>query len=254
MNRIITFVKQWTLLCSLIVGTVIYLLFSRISFLMPIGDFMGPKLTEVMPAVIFCILYVTFCKIQIHDLKPRTWHFIAALMVEVLAFTHNPELRLIFEGMFVCFICPTAAAAAVVTDKLGGSIASMTVYLLIANAFTAIIIPTFFPLVERGSGLTFTMAFLMVLQRVLTVLVAPLLLAFLTRKFLPKLAGLTSPSLWDSPSKASHRHLFPDTHYFYSVQSLYSSVFCSSLSVKPSVPIGETASQPDRHSDKRIQS
>lgn len=53
MNRIITFVKQWTLLCSLIVGTVIYLLFSRISFLMPIGDFMGPKLTEVMPAVIF---------------------------------------------------------------------------------------------------------------------------------------------------------------------------------------------------------
>ncbi len=197
MNRIITFVKQWTLLCSLIVGTVIYLLFSRISFLMPIGDFMGPKLTEVMPAVIFCILYVTFCKIQIHDLKPRTWHFIlqiirtslAALMVGVLAFTHNPEFRLIFEGMFVCFICPTAAAAAVVTDKLGGSIASMTVYLLIANAFTAIIIPTFFPLVERGSGLTFTMAFLMVLQRVLTVLVAPLLLAFLTRKFLPKLAG-----------------------------------------------------------------
>lgn len=193
MNKILTFVKQWTLLCSLLVGTVIYLLFSHVSFLIPIGDFAGPKLTGIMPAIIFCILYITFCKIQTDDLRPRSWHFIlqiirtslSAVMVGLIAVTHNPELRLLFEGMFVCFVCPTAAAAAVVTDKLGGSIASMTVYLLIANAFTSIIIPTFFPLVERNSDLTFLSAFIMVLQRVVTVLVAPLVLAFLTRRFLP---------------------------------------------------------------------
>jgi BASS family bile acid:Na+ symporter len=178
----------------MLIGSIVYLLFSEIPVLVPIGDVVGPKLVHVMPVIIFCILYVTFCKIQLHDLRPHTWHFIlqiirtslSALMVVLIAITPNPELRLIFEGMFVCFICPTAAAAPVIVDKLGGSIASMTVYILIANCFTAVIIPLFFPMVERGADISFLMAFLMVLKRVFMVLIVPLCLALLTRKFLPK--------------------------------------------------------------------
>jgi hypothetical protein len=73
--RVINFIKNWTLLCSLIAGTVVYLLFSEIPFLEPTGDFAGPILIELMPFIISTMLYITFCKMQIHDLRPRTWHF-----------------------------------------------------------------------------------------------------------------------------------------------------------------------------------
>ena len=197
MNVIIDFVKKWTLVVALLVGAAVYLLFSQVPPLEPVGTLVGPKLVALLPYVIFVILYVTFCKIQIRELRPRAWHFIlqgirtllSALCVALVAVAPTPSLRLVFEGMFICFICPTAAAAPVVTEKLGGSIESMTVYILIANCVTSVIIPLFFPMVEKGAGITFLFAFLMVLRRVLMVLVVPLLLALFTRRFLPGVAG-----------------------------------------------------------------
>lgn len=61
-----------------------------------------------------------------------------------LSFGKNYETKVILEGAFICFICPTAAAVAVVTEKLGGSIGSLTTYTVIANIFTMIIIPSLF--------------------------------------------------------------------------------------------------------------
>jgi BASS family bile acid:Na+ symporter len=93
------------------------------------------------------------------------------------------------EGIFICVICPTAAAAAVVTEKLGGSIATMTVYMIIANCFTVVIIPAFFPLVERNANITFLMSAMMVLERVLRVLILPLILGLLTQRLLPRVVA-----------------------------------------------------------------
>jgi BASS family bile acid:Na+ symporter len=195
--RVINFIKNWTLLCSLIAGTVVYLLFSEIPFLEPTGDFAGPILIELMPFIISTMLYITFCKMQIHDLRPRTWHFVlqgiraalSGLTVIAIQFVKEPEIKLMLEGVFICVICPTAAAAPVITEKLGGNIASLTIFLLIANVVTSIIIPLFFPLVEKGADISFIGAFFMVLKRVIMVLVVPLILALLTRKFLPQLSN-----------------------------------------------------------------
>jgi len=183
--RIIKFIKQWTLLCSIVFGSLVYLLFTHIEILTPFGDFIGPKLVMVLPINIFLMLYVTFCKIQMNDLTPRKWHFIlqgirtllAALSVLSANLCTNPTYKLLWEGVFICAICPTAAAAPVIVDKLGGNIASLTVYLLIANGFTSIIIPLFFPLMEKGADITFAMAAWLVLQRVLMVLIIPLCFA-----------------------------------------------------------------------------
>ncbi len=193
---VLEFLKKWTLICAICFGSIVYLLFSSIPVLQPIGDFCGPRLVDLMPVVIFLMLYVTFCKIQLHDMRPCRWHFIlqgirvtfSALVVLLLSFTRNPEWRLLLEGVFICVICPTAAAAPVVTEKLGGSIASLTVYILIANCVTSVIIPLFFPMVEKSADISFAFAFLMVLRRVFTVLIIPLCLALLTRRFLPRVA------------------------------------------------------------------
>ena len=58
----IGFFKRFSLPVSLIVGTVFYLLFSQIEMLVPIGDVAGPLLLDIMPVVLFTILYVTFCR------------------------------------------------------------------------------------------------------------------------------------------------------------------------------------------------
>lgn len=193
--EIITFIKKWTLPCSMIFGACIYLLFSEISFLIPIGDTAGPFLVGSMPYLIFVMLYVTFCKIRLHDLKLNTWHIwlqlsrIAMAILLILIMTETDgATKLILEGVFACIMCPTAAAAAVITEKLGGSIASMTVYTLIDNGMTALLIPLFFPLVEKEADITFATSFLIILGRVATVLILPFCCAMATRKWLPAIA------------------------------------------------------------------
>ena len=189
------FFRKFSLPCSLVIGAVGYLIFAYVPFLEPLGDAVGPHLVSLMPVVLFALLYVTFCKIEIKEMKPKAWHFILqlirtslALMMVVLIFEFGNDYntKLILEGAFICFICPTAAAVAVVTEKLGGSIGSLTTYTVIANIFTMVIIPSLFPMVEKGADVSFLYMSLMVFRNVTTVLVVPLLLALLSRRFLPK--------------------------------------------------------------------
>ncbi len=196
--KIIEFIRKWTLLCAIVFGLAVYLLFTEIPPLRPVGYAAGPWCVKAVPYLIFLLLYLTFCKIDMENMRPRAWHFWLQLirttlsgffvMLILLFGNVSPDVKLVLEGCFVCFICPTAASAAVVTEKLGGSIASLTVFTLIANIVTSIIVPLFFPMVEKGSDITFLYAFMLVLRRVVTVLLVPLCLALLTRHFLPKVA------------------------------------------------------------------
>ena len=176
-------------------GTVGYLIFANVPFLEPLGETVGPYLIDMMPIVMFALLYVTFCKIEIKEMKPQGWHFILQLIrtslallmvVLIFEFGSNPNVKLVIEGAFICFICPTAATVAVVTGKLGGSIGSLTTYTVIANIFTMVIIPSLFPMVEKGADVSFLYMSMMVFRNVTTVLVVPLFLALLSRKYLPK--------------------------------------------------------------------
>lgn len=196
--KILNTIKKNSLLFAMFVGAVIYEMFANISFLKPVGETVGPILPDWLPVGLFSILYVTFCKIKISELRPRTWHFviqlvrasISAIMVLLITmFGDDANTKLILEGIFICFICPTASAVVVVTEKLGGSIGSLTVFTIIANVVTMLIIPFFFPMVEKESNITFLTAMLEVLRNVTVVLVVPLALALLSRRFIPKIVN-----------------------------------------------------------------
>jgi len=194
--EIIKFIKEWTLPCAMVFGAAMYLLFTEIPPLAPVGEAVGPWFIEILPVLIFMTLYVTFCKIRLHDLRLRTWHVwmqviriaMAAALVVAVKSADDPTLRLALEGAFACVICPTASAAAVVTEKLGGSIASMTVYTLIDNAVTALLVPLLFPMIEKHAGLDFMSSFATILERTAVVLVLPFVFAMATRRWLPRMA------------------------------------------------------------------
>lgn len=192
--RIKEFFKKWSLPCSLVIGAAAYLLFAYVPLLEPVGEVAGPVLSDMLPVVMFALLYVTFCKIQLKEMRPRMWHFwlqfirvcLSALMVWLISLAGDGDTKLILEGVFICIICPTAAAAPVITEKLGGSIASLTIYTIMANVVTSIIIPLFFPVVEKEADISFFMASMMVLRNVTSVLVFPLVLALLSRRLIPR--------------------------------------------------------------------
>ena len=136
---IIRFLKDWTLPVSMLVGALSYFFFSRVAWVAPCKPLLHQLIAFLTPTLIFAQLLLTFCKVEVRDLKPRGWHgwLLLFQVVAVLFFTYllvalpMPEIyRDVFEAAMVCLVCPTATAAAVITAKLGGSAATLTTYTL----------------------------------------------------------------------------------------------------------------------------
>ena len=186
------FLKNWTLPIAMLIGTLAYLVFAKWSFLAPAKPYVNSFVSIITPWLIFAQLLLTFCKIDLKELKPKRWHlwllmiqgFSCALTAGVLLCVPMGELSKGFwEGMMVCLICPTATAAAVITGKLGGNAATLTTYTLLSNLLGAVMVPLVFPLVEPHEGLTFWVAFLKILSKVFPLLLAPFFVALFLKRY-----------------------------------------------------------------------
>ena len=128
-------------------GTLIYLVFGFTPQLEGAAGFFDPVFDAILPMFMFLILFVTFCKVDFHKLRPVAWHFwicvfqllfIGALMgIILLPSNVSASSLILMEAILMCIISPCAAAAAVVTQKLGGSLEQMTTYTFISNFITA---------------------------------------------------------------------------------------------------------------------
>ena len=190
MRRIIQFIKEWTLPVSIATGSFLYLLFDFIPALDGAANFFAPILDAALPLFMFLVLYVTFCKVDFRKLIPVGWHLwialsqvlmVAVVIGAILIFHISGESLILLEALLVSIICPCASAAAVVTQKLGGNLEEMTTYTFLSNFLCALLIPFCFPLIESGAGITFWGAFIAILYKVCLVLVAPMLLAYITK-------------------------------------------------------------------------
>ena len=178
----------------MIAGTLAYFLFAKVEFLAPAKPLVNGLVAVLTPLLIFAQLLLTFCKVEVSELKPKAWHgwlllfqtVSCLVLAALLVFCPMDELyREVFEGAMVCLICPTATAAAVITGKLGGSAASLTTYTLASNLLAAVAVPLVFPLVEPHADVTFWLAFLKILSKVFPLLLCPFFLAWLLRVWMP---------------------------------------------------------------------
>ena len=189
------FLRDWTLPIAMAAGAGGYFLFHYAGFLAPLKPAVWTAVDILTPSLIFIQLFLTFCKIDLKDMRLTGWHWVilafqaisALVMASVLIFVPMNEVYCeIFEGAMVCLICPTATAAAVVTDKLGGNAARITVYNLMSNILAAVFVPVVFPLIEVRAVSGFFPAFLKILSKVFPLLICPFLLAVLLRYVWPK--------------------------------------------------------------------
>lgn len=187
---IIKFLKDWTLPVAMIAGTIIYLVFAFVPELDGASNWFAPMFDAILPVFMFCILFVTFCKVDFRKLIPVKWHFwvgvfqvlfVVCIMAVILIFHLRGDALIVAEAIITCIIGPCAAAAAVVTAKLGGSLEEMTTYTFLSNFITALLIPICFPLIEKGENMSFMAAFLMIMYEVCMVLLLPMFLAYIVK-------------------------------------------------------------------------
>jgi len=195
MLKLLQFIKNWTLPFSMGIGAVVYLVFYYVPALEGASQWFAPLFNSILPLFMFLILYVTFCKVDFKKLAPVKWHFwttacqllfVVSIVGAILFFHISGKQLILLESILACIISPCAAAAAVVTLKLGGNLEQMTTYTFLSNLLCVLLIPVCFPLIEPASQMTFWGAFSLIMQKVCLVLVVPMLLALLT-KSLPQL-------------------------------------------------------------------
>lgn len=194
-RRAVKFVKDWSLPLGICTGAAVYAAFHFISFLNPLKPAALAVSEHLIPVLLFVMLFFTFCRISPRDMKIRPWHLwlcafqvmACAAIAVALHFSHDPSCKELAEGAMVCFVCPTATAAAVITGKLGGNESSLTTYTIISNIVAAVAIPALFPLVEGHPQAGFIGQAAVILGKVFPLLICPLVAAMAVRYLLPKL-------------------------------------------------------------------
>lgn len=189
------FLKDWTLPISMIAGALSYLVLAHIPCVNPWKPMMNQTVSIVQPSLLFCMLFLTFCKVKPQDLSLKPWHIwilmlqcgLFVLLSWILIRMPDSYWRIVIESGMICLICPTATAAAVVTSKLGGDAGSLTTYTILINFAVAILVPTFVPLIHPNLDLTFWRSFMMIITKVFPLLFFPFLLAMLLRWISPRI-------------------------------------------------------------------
>lgn len=200
------FVKEWTLPVAISLGSTAYLLFSNVPALETSGLVLGPVCEALLPIAIFCTLFITFSKVDFHNMRIVRWHVIVLCVQLILVGLvvggilwlrqHNGMMLQVLKAMLTCVIAPCASAAPVVTGKLGGNLTSMTTFTLLSSVITALLIPVVFPMVEPAEAVAPTMtamlaswwsSFVIILYRLSLVMLLPLLLGAIVRHWVQPL-------------------------------------------------------------------
>ena len=139
------------------------------------------------PFFIFSMLFCTFCRVNVRDMKP-SWLHLWLMVVQIVAtfaiyFVLLPLGDTIAQGGMICALAPMAMGAVVIAGMLGANIATMATHSLICNLVIAFVAP---PLLSMwGNG---TCTVMEILARVAPLLIAPFVLAQLTRWLTPTAA------------------------------------------------------------------
>lgn len=161
---------------SMILGAIFYKFFGAMSFL--------------TPYLIFIMLFLTYCNLQLTDIKVRRlhlWLVIIQIFGSIGVFLLlNPINTTLAQGAMVCVLAPTGTAAPVVTGMLKGNVASLTAYSLISNFCVALAAPVIFSFIGTNQSLPFFESFLAISQRVCLLLLFPFALAMAMQKFIPR--------------------------------------------------------------------
>lgn len=194
-QRVLRCCKDYALVLSMLSGIGAYFAFRALPWHEALAPHAMHTLQWLQPALIALMLFVTFCKVRVAELRYRAWHF-GALLLQIACFAlcawwslcaDGADERAIAQSAMLCWICPTATAAAVIAARLGGNPASLVSYTIQSNIAAAVLLPCVISLQHQTQGdASFGELFATMLGRVFPLLIFPLLGAILLRRVLPR--------------------------------------------------------------------
>lgn len=185
--------RNWMLPVSMSAGVGLYLVLH-----LSASPFEGGYLrfcSSLQPVLVAVMLFLQLNLVAPRDLCFHRWH-LRILVLQALFFlamagctilVPDGGAKLLFECAMLCFVCPTAAAAGVITTKLGGDLPGIMTYTVLSNALASVLIPLMVPLVHPAVDMGFLPLFWAVVRRVFSILILPCLAAWLIRWLLPGL-------------------------------------------------------------------
>ncbi|MDO5443558.1 MAG: transporter [Bacteroidia bacterium] len=149
-------------------------------------------LAFISPYLIFAILLLTFCAVDIRKLKPTLfdlWLVIIQLWLclggyfLIMLLSRN---RIVAEGVMVGILCPVASSVAVISTALGADRQTVTRYTIIGNLAVAFIAPVIFSFMGGHQSLPFIASFRAILKKIGSAIALPFVVALFLQMFLPK--------------------------------------------------------------------
>lgn len=139
----------------------------------------------MLPSCIFLMLFFTFLRMDPLSLRLHRWHGVVLVFQIVVSLLLYYLLRpldvTLAEGLFICVLMPSATAAPIIAEKLGGNNLNLTAYTLLSNGLSALLVPLLFPLVHEGVEMPFWECFMLILRRIAPLLIGPFVLAWVLR-------------------------------------------------------------------------
>lgn len=183
------FLNDWMLPIAIVLGITVASIYHGVPALHRFGRIGHTIVADGQRWVIAILLFCQFVKISPHDVRPRRWHLFL-LLFQIVSFVGLALLarelphggaRILVECAMLCVICPTAAAAGVITERLGGQISGTVSYLVIINLVGTLLIPAVIPMVQPAADLGFWAYVLRIAWKIFPLLIVPALLAWLIR-------------------------------------------------------------------------
>ena len=154
----------------------------------PLAHVEAASANMLTPLLIASMLFLTFCRIDLRDMRLR-WVHLIMLAVQIVGgvvvfVALRPWLgEVVAQGAMMCVLAPIAMAAVVIGGMLGAKVAPMVSYSLVCNIVTAVVVPPILHAFGNGSC-----TFVEIISRVAPTLIAPFVVAQALRYALPKVA------------------------------------------------------------------
>ncbi len=149
-------------------------------------------LDVLSPYIIASMLFVTFTRVRMGELRLQKVHF-GQLVFQIVGGVGLYLLlkwcgvnEIVCQGVMICAFIPTAMASVVVGGMMGGNVTTMTTFMLLSHMTMALVAPVVFSLMGSGVTLPFLTSFWLVLRKLLLLVVAPFVAAQLLGVVAPK--------------------------------------------------------------------
>ena len=150
------------------------------------------RLSFMVPYIIFTILLLTFCAVDLRRLRMRmidVWLMVFQLVVSIGSYLLVRLLGgsdIIAEGVLIGVLCPVASSVAVISCLLGANRETVTTYTIIGNLMVALVAPIVFTLLGHHPEMSLWRSFLLMFGKIGSTLALPFFLAWALQRWWPR--------------------------------------------------------------------